>query len=201
MLAPTTVLAVQHFETFRAALRAVPGPGRDGLALPHRRPRSRRCSQDLELGAVDVLIGTHRLLSKDVRFKQLGLLVVDEEQRFGVAHKERLKQLSIGIDVLSMTATPIPRTLQMSLAGVRDLSVIETPPPGRMAIQTYLIPFRKNVLAQAIRQELRRGGQVFVVHNRIETLPALARAVQRNGARGARRHGPRPDARARARNR
>ena len=127
------------------------------------------------------------------------MLVVDEEQRFGVTHKERLKQMSIGIDVLSMTATPIPRTLQMSLAGVRDLSVIETPPPGRMAIQTYLIPFRKNVLAQAIRQELRRGGQVFVVHNRIETLPALARAVTEMVPRGAGRHGPRPAARAPAR--
>src|SRR6185436_11188095 len=107
----------------------------------------------------------------------LGLLVVDEEQRFGVAAKERLKQLSIGIDVLSMTATPIPRTLQMSLAGVRDLSIIESPPPGRMAIQTYLVPFRKNVVAQAIRQEMRRHGQTFVVHNRVETLPSLTRAL------------------------
>ena len=117
------------------------------------------------------------MLSKDVRFKQLGLLLVDEEQRFGVAHKERMKQLTVGVDVLSMTATPIPRTLQMSLAGVRDLSVIETPPPGRLAIQTYIIPFRKHILAQAIRQELRRDGQVFVVHNRVDSLPAIAKVI------------------------
>ena len=129
-------------------------------------------------GKIDILVGTHRLLSKDVVFKDLGLLVVDEEQRFGVAAKERLKQMSVGIDVLSMTATPIPRTLQMSLAGVRDLSIIETPPPGRSAIQTYLIPFRKNVVAQAIRQEMRRQGQVFFVHNRVETIPSLVRALR-----------------------
>jgi transcription-repair coupling factor (superfamily II helicase) len=133
--------------------------------------------EELAVGAVDVLIGTHRLLSKDVCFRRLGLLVVDEEQRFGVAHKERLKQLSIGIDVISLTATPIPRTLQMSLAGVRDLSIIETPPPGRMAIQTYITPFRKNVLTQALRHELRRKGQAFVVHNKIESLPALTRLI------------------------
>jgi len=177
LLAPTTVLAVQHFETFRQ--RYAPFPVRVEMVSRFRTPAEiRQVLADVELGAVDVLIGTHRLLSKDVGFKQLGLLVVDEEQRFGVAHKERLKKLAIGMDVLSMTATPIPRTLQMSLAGVRDLSVIETPPPGRMAIQTYVLPFRKNVLAQALRQELRRGGQVFAVHNRIETLPALSRAVQ-----------------------
>ena len=177
MLAPTTVLAFQHFETF--CQRYAPFPVRVEMVSRFRTAAEVRKTLDrLESGAVDVLIGTHRLLSKDVRFQDLGLLVVDEEQRFGVTHKERLKKISIGVDVLSMTATPIPRTLQMSLAGVRDLSVIETPPPGRMAIQTRIIPFRKNVLAQAIRQEIRRDGQVFVVHNRIETLPALARAVQ-----------------------
>jgi transcription-repair coupling factor (superfamily II helicase) len=176
LLAPTTVLAVQHFETFRQ--RYAPFPVRIEMVSRFRTAgQVRKVLQDLELGAVDVLIGTHRMLSRDVTFKELGLLVVDEEQRFGVRHKERLKRLAIGVDVLSMTATPIPRTLQMSLAGVRDLSIIETPPPGRMAIQTYVIPFRMNVLAQALRQELRRGGQVFVVHNRIETLPALTRAI------------------------
>jgi transcription-repair coupling factor (superfamily II helicase) len=132
----------------------------------------------VERGQVDVLIGTHRLLSKDVRYRKLGLLIVDEEQRFGVAHKERLKKLSLHIDVLTLTATPIPRTLQMSLAGARDLSVIESPPPGRTAIQTYLVPFRKAVVAQAVRQELRRHGQAFVVHNRVETLPSLTRALR-----------------------
>jgi transcription-repair coupling factor (superfamily II helicase) len=176
ILAPTTVLAAQHFKTFQE--RFAPFPVRVEMVSRFRPAAEiRKTLNELQTGAVDVLIGTHRLLSGDVEFHRLGLLVVDEEQRFGVKHKERLKQLSIGIEVLSMTATPIPRTLQMSLAGVRDLSVIETPPPGRMAIQTYLIPFRKNVLAQAIRQELRRGGQVFVVHNRIETLHSVARVV------------------------
>ena len=176
LLAPTTVLAVQHLETFSA--RYAPFPVRVEMVSRFRTAAQiKKVLEDLELGSVDVLIGTHRMLSKDVRFKRLGLLLVDEEQRFGVAHKERLKSLSVGIDVLSMTATPIPRTLQMSLGGVRDMSVIETPPPGRMAIQTFLVPFRKNALAQAIRHELRRKGQTFVVHNRIETLPALARAI------------------------
>jgi transcription-repair coupling factor (superfamily II helicase) len=176
LLAPTTVLAVQHFETF--VRRYAPFPVRVEMVSRFRSPAEiKKVLQELELGAVDVLIGTHRLLSKDVHFKRLGLLVVDEEQRFGVAHKERLKKLAIGMDVLSMTATPIPRTLQLSMAGVRDLSVIETPPPGRMAIQTYMTPFRKNLLAQAVRKELQRGGQVFVVHNKIDTLPAVGRAI------------------------
>jgi transcription-repair coupling factor (superfamily II helicase) len=177
LLAPTTVLAFQHFETFRN--RYAPFPVKVEMVSRFRRPHEiREVIEKVATGEVDVLIGTHRLLSKDVSFHKLGLLVVDEEQRFGVAHKERLKQMSVGIDVLAMTATPIPRTLQMSLAGVRDLSIIQTPPPGRMAIQTYLIPFRKNVIAQAIRQELRRDGQVFVVHNRVETLPAITRAIR-----------------------
>jgi transcription-repair coupling factor (superfamily II helicase) len=177
VLTPTTVLAMQHFETF--VRRYAPFPVRVEMVSRFKTPaETKKILADVAIGAVDVLIGTHRLLSKDISFKQLGLLIVDEEQRFGVSHKERLKQLSIGIDVLSMSATPIPRTLQMSLAGVRDLSIIETPPPGRMAIQTYLVPFRKNVLGQAIRQELRRGGQVFFVHNKIETLPSAVRAVR-----------------------
>ncbi len=177
LLAPTTVLAAQHFETIRE--RFAPFPVKLEMVSRFRSPdETRKILRKLAAGELDLVVGTHRLLSKDVEFKKLGLLVVDEEQRFGVAAKERLKQLSIGIDVLSMTATPIPRTLQMSLAGVRDLSVIETPPPGRSAIQTYLVPFRKNVIAQAIRQELRRGGQVFFVHNRVETIPALVRALR-----------------------
>jgi len=177
VLAPTTVLAYQHHGTFRE--RFAPFPVRVEMVSRFRSPSEiRKVLQAVETGEVDVLIGTHRLLSRDVHFRRLGLLVVDEEQRFGVAHKERLKKISVGIDVLAMTATPIPRTLQMSMAGVRDLSIIETPPPGRMAIQTYLIPFRKKVLAQAIRQEVRREGQVFVVHDRVETLPSLAQTVK-----------------------
>ena len=177
MLAPTTVLAAQHFETMKE--RFAPFPVRLEMVSRFRSADDTRAVlRGLAAGEVDLVVGTHRLLSKDVAFKSLGLLVVDEEQRFGVKAKERLKQLAIGIDVLSMTATPIPRTLQMSLAGVRDLSIIETPPPGRTAIQTYLVPFRKNVVAQAIRQELRRGGQVFFVHNRVETIPPLVRALR-----------------------
>ncbi len=177
LLTPTTVLGVQHFNTFRE--RFAPFPVRVEMVSRFRSPSEiRKVLRALESGEVDVLIGTHRILSRDVRFKKLGLLVVDEEQRFGVAHKEKIKKLSLGVDVLATTATPIPRTLQMSLAGVRDLSIIETPPPGRMAIQTYLVPFRKNVIAQAIRQELRRGGQVFAVHNRVETLPSIARMIR-----------------------
>jgi len=177
VLAPTTVLAFQHFRTFRERFAAF--PVRVEMVSRFRSAAEiRKVLRDAEVGEVDVLIGTHRVLSRDVRFRRLGLLVVDEEQRFGVAHKERLKKMSVGIDVLSMTATPIPRTLQMSLAGVRDLSVIETPPPGRMAIQTSMVPFRKNVLAQAIRQEMRREGQVFVVHDRVDTLPALVDSVR-----------------------
>ncbi len=177
LLAPTTVLAHQHFGTFRDRFAAF--PVKVGMISRFRSPAEvRKVLQEVEAGEVDVLIGTHRLLSRDVHFRRLGLLIVDEEQRFGVAHKERLKKMSVGIDVLSMTATPIPRTLQMSMAGVRDLSIIETPPPGRMAIQTFMVPFRKNILAQAIRQEIRRQGQVFVVHDRVDTLPSLIQSVQ-----------------------
>ena len=194
VLAPTTVLAAQHFSTFRKRIAAF--PVRVEMVSRFRSPAEiKKALVELERGEVDVLIGTHRILSRDVRFHRLGLLVVDEEQRFGVAHKERIKKLAVGIDVLAMTATPIPRTLQMSLAGVRDLSIIETPPPGRSAIQTYLVPFRKSVVAQAIRQELRRNGQVFVVHDRVETLPAMARAVQEMApeARLAVAHGQMPE--------
>ena len=177
ILAPTTVLAFQHYKTFTQRYAAF--PVKVELVSRFRTVAEvRKVLDKVMAGEVDVLIGTHRMLSKDVKFHDLGLLVIDEEQRFGVKHKEKLKEISIGVDVLSMTATPIPRTLQMSLAGVRDLSMIETPPPGRMAIQTRIIPWRTGVLAQAIRQELRRNGQVFLVHNRIETLPALVRAVR-----------------------
>jgi len=177
LLTPTTVLGVQHFKTLRE--RFAPFPVRVEMISRFRSAAEvGRILRGVESGEVDVLVGTHRLLSKDVRYRRLGLLVVDEEQRFGVAHKERLKKLSLHIDVLTLTATPIPRTLQMSFAGVRDLSVIESPPPGRMAIQTHLIPFRKGVVTQAIRQEMRRNGQVFVVHNRVDTLPSLTRAIR-----------------------
>ncbi|MFQ5669290.1 MAG: transcription-repair coupling factor [Acidobacteriota bacterium] len=178
VLAPTTVLAFQHCNTFRA--RFAPFPVTiEMLSRFETRLRQRDIVRRLGEGAVDILIGTHRLLSKDVVFKDLGLLVVDEEQRFGVSHKERLKQIRKNVDVLTMTATPIPRTLQMSLAGVRDLSVIETPPENRMAIQTLLLPFRTGIIAQAIRREIRRDGQVFVVHDRVSSIGALAAVLRR----------------------
>ena len=134
--------------------------------------------EKLEAGQIDILIGTHRLLSKDLKFQDIGLLVVDEEQRFGVRHKERLKQLRQQIDVLSMSATPIPRTLHMSLVGLRDMSVIETPPKDRMAIQTVVAKFDEKLIRTAVELELERGGQVYFVHNRVETIYELAAKIQ-----------------------
>ena len=133
----------------------------------------------MEAGAVDVVVGTHRLLSKDIRFKDLGLLVVDEEQRFGVAHKERIKQMRKKVDVIAMSATPIPRTLNMSLAGLRDMSVIETPPRDRLAIQTHVVQFSDSVVRSAIELELQRSGQVFFVHNRVETIYTISELIAR----------------------
>jgi len=135
--------------------------------------------ESLASGRLDVIVGTHRLLSKDVNFKDLGLLVVDEEQRFGVAHKERIKQMRKKVDVLTMTATPIPRTLNMSLVGIRDMSVIETPPKDRLAIQTNVVKFDSAVLVRAIRTEIARGGQVFFVHNRVESIYSMGNLLQR----------------------
>jgi len=177
VLAPTTVLAFQHWNTFRERFAAFPVTVEMISRL--RTPREQKeVLARLADGKVDILIGTHRILSKDVRFRDLGLLVVDEEQRFGVAHKERLKQMSAGIDTLAMSATPIPRTLQMSLAGVRDLSVIETPPMNRLAIQTNLVPYNRGTVAAAIRGELRRGGQIYFVHNRIQSIHRIAAKIQ-----------------------
>jgi transcription-repair coupling factor (superfamily II helicase) len=172
ILVPTTVLAQQHYDTFRQRFDAFPVH----LGMLSRM-RSRKQQQEILLGlrqgTVDIVIGTHRLLQKDVDFKSLGLLVVDEEHRFGVAHKERIKQMSTQVDVLMLSATPIPRSLHMTLVGLRDFSAIETPPEGRSAIQTFVSPFSREVIQNAIRQELARGGQIFFVHNRIDTLPAL----------------------------
>jgi transcription-repair coupling factor (superfamily II helicase) len=150
----------------------------------------------VQAGAVDVLIGTHRILSKDVVFRDLGLLVVDEEQRFGVAAKEKLKQLKTSVDCLTLSATPIPRTLQMGLSGIRDMSVIETPPRDRLAIQTMVVKFSTDTIASAIRQELAREGQVFLVHNRVESIVSLAALVKRlvPEARVVVGHGQMPEA-------
>jgi transcription-repair coupling factor (superfamily II helicase) len=169
VLAPTTVLAFQHYETFRR--RFAPFPVRIELLSRFRSPKELKAIiADIAEGKVDIAIGTHRLLSKDVEFRDLGLLVIDEEQRFGVRHKERLKQLKKNIDVLTMSATPIPRTLHMSLLGIRDMSVIETPPKDRLAIHTVVAHFDPELIRTAIEQELSRGGQVYFIHNRVDTI-------------------------------
>jgi len=173
VLAPTTVLADQHSRTFRERMAAWPVKI-ELLSRFRSRAEQKEVLAGAADGTVDIVIGTHRLLSKDVRFKDPGLLVIDEEQRFGVSHKERLKQMRRQIDVLSMTATPIPRTLQMSLIGVRDLSVIESPPKDRFAVATHVLPYDPEVIAAAIREELAREGQVFFVHNRVETIYSMA---------------------------
>ncbi len=169
ILAPTTVLSFQHYETFRRRFASF--PIRVELVSRFRTPKEVKATlEDLAAGKVDILIGTHRLLSKDVIFHDLGLLIVDEEQRFGVRHKERLKQLRHNVDVLTMSATPIPRTLHMSLLGLRDMSVIETPPKDRLSINTVVAHFDSNLIKTAIEQELARQGQVYFVHNRVDTI-------------------------------
>src|SRR6266545_2848727 len=178
VLTPTTVLAYQHYDTFRS--RFAPFPVKIELLSRFRSTKEQKeVAKRVESGEVDVVIGTHRLLSKDVRFKELGLVVVDEEQRFGVAHKERLKHLKKRVDVLTLSATPIPRTLNMSLSGLRDMSLIETPPRDRLAIQTQVVQFSEHVIKSAIELELGRGGQVFFIHNRVETIDTIAALVQR----------------------
>ena len=178
VLAPTTVLVLQHFKSFQQ--RFSPFPARIDMLSRFRSAKEIRESvKAIEAGTVDVVVGTHRLLSKDIRFKDLGLLVVDEEQRFGVAHKERIKQMRKKVDVIAMSATPIPRTLNMSLAGLRDMSVIETPPRDRLAIQTHVVQFSDSVVRSAIELELQRSGQVFFVHNRVETIYTIAELIGR----------------------
>jgi transcription-repair coupling factor (superfamily II helicase) len=194
VLAPTTILAFQHWKTFRR--RFAPFPVRVEMVSRFRpAPEIKTVLAEAAAGTVDILIGTHRVLSKDVVFRDLGLLVIDEEQRFGVAAKERLKQLRTSVDCLTLSATPIPRTLQMGLAGIRDMSVIETPPKDRLAIQTSIVKFATETIAAAIRQELARDGQVYVVHNRVDSIDSLAGLVQRlvPEARVAVAHGQMPE--------
>jgi transcription-repair coupling factor (superfamily II helicase) len=177
-LAPTTILAAQHLKTLGERFAAFPAKI-DMVSRFRTRQEIKEALDALAAGRLDVIVGTHRLLSKDVNFKDLGLLVVDEEQRFGVAHKERIKQMRKKVDVLTMTATPIPRTLNMSLVGIRDMSVIETPPKDRLAIQTNVVKFDSNVIVRAIRAEMARGGQVFFVHNRVESIYSMGNLLQR----------------------
>ncbi len=177
VLTPTTVLSFQHFETFK--LRFSQFPIHIEMISRFRTPKEQKdIIERVSTGRVDILIGTHRLLSKDIKFQDLGLLIVDEEQRFGVRHKERLKQLRKEIDVLAMSATPIPRTLHMSLVGLRDMSIIETPPKDRMAIQTVVARFDEKIIRSAIEVELERGGQIFFVHNRVESIYEIASRIQ-----------------------
>ncbi len=170
ILVPTTILAQQHFGTFRERLADLPFVV-EGVSRLRKPAEVKQVLAGFEGGKVDILIGTHRLLSRDVRAKDLGLVIVDEEQRFGVKQKELLRQLKLKVDVLALSATPIPRTLQMSLAGLRDISTIETPPEGRRPVRTYVGPYDEDLVGKAIQRELERGGQAFFLHNRIDSLP------------------------------
>ena len=190
MLVPTTILAQQHFGTFRE--RFADSPFNVEMVSRLRKPAEvREILERFREGRVDILIGTHRLLSRDVRGKDLGLMIVDEEQRFGVKQKELLRQLKLKVDVLSLSATPIPRTLQMSLAGLRDISVIETPPEGRRPVRTHVGPYDEDLVKRAILREKERGGQVFFLHNRIDTLHETAERLRAlcPGVRFAEAHG------------
>ena len=177
-LAPTTVLAFQHEKTLRDRFAGFPVTV-DMVSRFRSKQETTQILDALAAGKVDIIVGTHRLLSKDVRFRDLGLLVVDEEQRFGVAHKERIKQMRKKVDVLTMTATPIPRTLNMSLVGIRDMSIIETPPKDRLSIQTNVVKFDAPVIERAVRNEIARGGQVYFVHNRVESIYSIGHLLQR----------------------
>src|SRR3989441_4556744 len=177
VLAPTTVLVFQHYETFKQRFAAFP-VSIEMISRFRSAKQQKEILQKVEAGKIDILIGTHRLLSKDVKFADLGLLVVDEEQRFGVRHKERIKQMRKQVDVLTMSATPIPRTLHMSLVGLRDMSVIETPPKDRIAIQTVVATWDDKLILSALEQELDRGGQVYFVHNRVDTIWEIGAKLQ-----------------------
>jgi transcription-repair coupling factor (superfamily II helicase) len=178
LLVPTTVLAQQHAESFAARLKDY--PVRVEMLSRFRTPQQQKqILEGVKKGEVDIVIGTHRLLQKDVVFKDLGLLIVDEEQRFGVAHKERLKQFRAVVDILTLTATPIPRTLYMSMMGIRDLSIIDTPPVDRLAIKTFVSRSSDELIREAVLRELRRGGQIFFVHNRVQTIGAMAEELRR----------------------
>ncbi|GGK32071.1 transcription-repair-coupling factor [Caldalkalibacillus thermarum] len=177
VLVPTTILAQQHYETFKERFRDFPVEI-DVLSRFRTRKEQNETVKRIKNGVVDIIIGTHRLLSKDVQFKDLGLLIVDEEQRFGVAHKEKIKQLKANVDVLTLTATPIPRTLHMSMLGVRDLSVIETPPENRFPVQTYVVEYQGALVREAIERELARGGQVYFVYNQVQGIERKAEEIR-----------------------
>ncbi len=177
LLAPTTVLAFQHYQT--ALRRFEHFPVNVELLSRYRTPKQQaEIIKKLKQGRIDIIIGTHKIIQKSVVFKDLGLAIIDEEQRFGVAHKERFKESFTGVDVLMLSATPIPRTLNMAMSGIRDMSVIEEPPQDRYPVQTYVIEYNIGTVVQAIVRELRRGGQVYYIHNRVETITACAAHLQ-----------------------
>ncbi|GGE21800.1 transcription-repair-coupling factor [Marinithermofilum abyssi] len=194
VLVPTTILAQQHYETFRERFSDFPVEIRV-LSRFRSRKEQKATMEGLKNGTVDIVIGTHRLLSKDVQFKDLGLLIVDEEQRFGVKHKEKIKQLKHNIDVLTLTATPIPRTLHMSMMGVRDLSVIETPPENRFPVQTYVVEYSGALVREAVERELARGGQVYFLYNQVHNIDQMAEQIRMlvPDARVAVAHGQMPE--------
>ncbi len=177
VLVPTTVLAQQHYETFSRRMAAFPLTI-DVISRFRSTKEQEAITVRLARGEIDIIIGTHRLLSNDIHFKDLGLLVVDEEQRFGVRHKERIKQMRANVDVLTMTATPIPRTLHMALAGIRDLSVIDTPPEDRVPIKTYVVPYDDQIIREAVLRELDRGGQIYFLHNRVQSIYYVAERLR-----------------------
>ena len=179
ILVPTTILALQHFKTFSERLKEFPC-NINYLNRFKSAKAQKKILEELKSGTLDILIGTHRLLSKDVVFKELGLLIIDEEQKFGVSAKEKIKQLRVNVDTLTLTATPIPRTLQFSLMGARDLSIINTPPPNRFPVQTEIHPFNEVVIREAVRHEVSRGGQVFFVNTRVQNITEVAEMIRRN---------------------
>ncbi|HPA72113.1 MAG TPA: CarD family transcriptional regulator, partial [Spirochaetota bacterium] len=177
VLVPTTILAMQHFSTFTKRFSDYP-VGIDMISRFRTRAEMAGVKAKLAAGTLDIVIGTHALLAKDVSFKNLGLLVIDEEQRFGVRHKEQIKKIRTLVDVLTLSATPIPRTLHMSLAGIKDISIIQTPPENRQSIETYVLEDNPDIMRDAVLKELERGGQVFYVHNRVETIDIQARLLK-----------------------
>ena len=190
ILAPTTLLAWQHYNTILSRMEAF--PVRVGLLSRFRTPKQQKETlRGLQSGSVDLVVGTHRLLSKDVRFHDLGLVIIDEEQRFGVKHKEKLKESFIGVDMLTLSATPIPRTLNMAMSGIRDMSTIEEPPIERQPVETFVLEYNEVILAEAIKKELARGGQVYYLHNRVDNIEATAARVSQMapGARVGIAHG------------
>lgn len=178
VLVPTTVLAEQHYHTFSERFKPFPVHV-DSISRFKTPAQQKQILRKLKTGEIDIIIGTHRLLQKDVKFKDLGLLIVDEEQRFGVSHKEKIKQLKKNVDVLTLTATPIPRTLHMAMSGIRDISIIETPPEDRFPIQTYVVEYNESLIRDAIIRELSRGGQVYYVYNQVQTIHEEAQKLQR----------------------